>query len=208
MNFIKIKNEDYEMQDCSVTQNEWKEIMGKNPSHFKGENNPVENVSWNDCQEFIKKLNGSQKEYVYALPTEKQWEQCAQSCDEIPVLEQAWCYENSESKTHPVKKLKPNKLELYDMLGNVWEWCEDLWSKDSSFRVLRGGGWGSDAQGLRPALRDGGGPSGRGSNIGFRLVRISIKLSSLTLLPFESKSEQALAIARKALLEIESILKD
>lgn len=127
MEFVKIPGKDYEMQDAPVTQKEWTKVMGNNPSYFKGKNNPVETVSWNDCQEFIKKLNESQKEYMYSLPTEEQWEYCAKSCDEIDVLKQAWCWENSKSKTNPVKKKKPNKLGLYDMLGNCWEWMQDEW---------------------------------------------------------------------------------
>lgn len=206
MNFIKIPNSNYEMQDTQVTQKEWEEVIGENPSHFKGNNNPADSVSWDDCQIFIKKLNESQKEYTYSLPTEDQWKLCAESCKKIPVLEQAWCLENSKSKTHPVKKLKPNDLGLYDMLGNVWEWCENKWSEESSFRSIRGGGWYSSAQYLRPAFRNNFGPSYRVSYFGFRLVR-RINLSSITLLHSSDKAERALACARAALKEIESILK-
>lgn len=206
MNFVKIPNQNYEMQDTQVTQNEWKDIMEANPSHFKGGNNPVDQVSWNDCQEFINKLNESQKEYIYALPTEEQWEFCAKSCENIPVLEQAWYYENSKEKTHPVKELEPNDLGLYDMLGNVWEWCEDLWSEDSSYRVIRGGSWYNDPQYLRSAYRIFGGPSSRYNSVGFRLVR-TVKLSSITLLHSSDKAERALSVAKAALKEIEDILK-
>jgi formylglycine-generating enzyme required for sulfatase activity len=128
MKFIKIKNQNYEMQDCPVTQAEWKKVMGTNPTHFKNKpNHPVESVSWDDCQEFIKKMNEKKDGYTYNLPTEEQWEFCAKSCDDQKIMEIAWCWENSKSSTHTVRKKKPNKLGLYDMLGNIWEWCQDEW---------------------------------------------------------------------------------
>ncbi len=118
--------EDFEIMDAPVTQMEWKEIMGNDPSYFKDKpNNPVETVSWNDCQEFIKKMNDKKDGYTYRLPTEAEWEFCAKSCEDVPIDEQAWYYKNSDSLTHPVKQKSPNKLGLYDMLGNVWEWCQD-----------------------------------------------------------------------------------
>jgi formylglycine-generating enzyme required for sulfatase activity len=120
--------EDFEMMDAPVTQSEWQEVMWDNPSYFKDNpNNPVEQVSWNDCQKFIKKLNEKNDGYVYRLPTEAEWEYCSKSCDKIPLNDQAWYYENSNNKTHPVKQKQPNKLGLYDMLGNVWEWVQDFY---------------------------------------------------------------------------------
>lgn len=199
MKFVKVN--DYEIMDAPVTQNEWKELMGNNPSYFKGNNNPVESVSWNDCQEYIKKLNNKKDGYIYRFPTEAEWEYCAKSCDDIPIDKQAWHYGNSNNKTHPIKKKIPNKLGLYDMLGNVWEWCQDLWDTSGSVRVVRGGGWYDDPQVLRAAGRYYNDPGYRLSNVGFRLVR--------TLLPFntiQNKTEHALSIAKKALQEIEEIL--
>src|ERR1700677_4656076 len=151
MKFVKVNN--YEIMDAPVTQKEWKKLMGNNPSYFKGINNPVESVSWNDCQEYIKKLNDKKDGYIYRLPTEIEWEYCAKSCDDIPINKQSWYYQNSAYKTHPVKNKKPNKLELYDMLGNVWEWCQDLYDQLGPSRVVRGGSWFSRAQYLRSAYR-------------------------------------------------------
>jgi len=209
MNFVKIPypQGEFEIMDAQVTQEEWKQVMGENPSHFKGENLPVEQVSWNDCKEFIAKLNAHQKDHVYRLPTEKEWEF---ACGEDPenLSDHAWFYENSKRKTHFVKQKKPNEFGLYDMLGNVWEWCEDLYYPDSgSYRVLRGGGWRSDALLCRSAQRGSLGPEFRYFGVGFRLVR-TLALVPLTLDPLSSyKTERALCAAKKALEEIVEILK-
>jgi formylglycine-generating enzyme required for sulfatase activity len=207
MTFIKIPNKSYEMADSPVTQKEWVELMDSNPSHFAGEdNNPVESVSWNMCQEFIKKLNDKKDGYIYALPTEAQWEFCAKSCADQPIMDIAWCWENSEKTTHRVKEKLPNALGLYDMLGNVWEWCDDL--VDGSDRGVRGGGWGNGAQNLRPAGRSFYSPGYRGFAFGFRLIREDIKLSPLTILPWANgKIALAVAKAQSALDELKEILK-
>lgn len=207
MKFVKI--DDFEIQTTQVTQQQWKKVMKANPSYFKGLNLPVESISWEDCQEFIKKLNKKDKKYKYSLPTEKQWESAAKSCDDQDINTISWNWENSSKETHPVGCLAPNKLGLYDMLGNVWEWCEDLYSPNSSYRVFRGGSWYYDAQHLRSAYRRHHSPGYRNNNLGFRLVRTKITVGTRTVLPLakDRRLEQALAIAQKALKDIEGVLK-
>lgn len=174
MKFIKVKmdNITFELAETPVTQGQWFELMGNNPSNFKGINNPVEQVSWNDCQEFINKLNQLNDGYWYRLPFEKEWEFCATSCDEQNINEIAWNKDNSDSKTHEVGKLKPNSLGFYDMLGNVWELCEDKWStQEGSSRVIRGGSWYFHARYLRSAVRYFNSPGYRSNYVGFRPLR-------------------------------------
>ncbi|MDP6503084.1 MAG: SUMF1/EgtB/PvdO family nonheme iron enzyme, partial [Planctomycetota bacterium] len=144
-----------------VTQAEWKKITGKSPSHFDGANNPVEQVSWENCQEFLKKLSVTGAKF--SLPTEAQWEYACRagtttrfSCGnrDTDLNDHAWFSSNAGRKTHPVGSRKPNSWSIHDMHGNVWEWCEDVWhdsyndapddgrvwsSGDSSRRVRRGG---------------------------------------------------------------------
>ncbi|NIM97976.1 MAG: SUMF1/EgtB/PvdO family nonheme iron enzyme, partial [candidate division Zixibacteria bacterium] len=118
-----------------VTQREYKAVMSKNPSFFRSDSNlPVEQVSWADAQEFIKKLNASEGEEVYRLPTEAEWEYiCLASSkneygfgkDRDQLVQYAWYEVNSQKKTHPVGQLKPNPWGLYDIHGNVWEWVQD-----------------------------------------------------------------------------------
>ena len=184
----------FEICATQVTQKQWAAVMGSNPSPFKGDNRPVETVSWFDCQEFISKLNRSQKTYVYRLPTEAEWEfacrggtQTAYSfMDPSSLHEYSWSYSNSDGKTSDVGMLKPNPIGLYDMHGNVWEWCQDWYGpyntsndhnptgpSSGSFRVFRGGSWGNDAQYLRSAYRGYNVPSARYYSLGFRLVRTS-----------------------------------
>ena len=112
MKFIKIPNQNFEMQDCPVTQIEWANVMGTAPSYFNGKpNNPVESVSWDDVQEFIKKLNFKQDGYTYRLPTEQEWELCCRAgskgdyCfgnDESKLKDYAWYWDNSDGKTREV----------------------------------------------------------------------------------------------------------
>lgn len=178
----------FSMQTTQITQAQWQEFMGTNPSHFRGSENPVEHVSWEDCQAFIAKLNSTQEEFTYRLPTEAEWEFACrarshgeyQGCtlDEI-----AWYLENSEGKTHAVGKKKPNAFGLYDMHGNVWEWCSDWYApyekvrlnplgpSSGSDRVIRGGSWNSIPAYLRSARRSNVQPSSRYFDLGFRLVR-------------------------------------
>ena len=181
---------------CPVTQKEWKAVTGKNPSNFKGDDLPVESVSWDDCQNFIAALNKLEGTWKYRLPTEAEWEYACRAgsrtkyCygnDEGKLGKYAWYHSNSAEKTHPVGTKAPNAWGLHDMHGNVWEWCEDWYDKNyyknslekdpsgpssGSFRVIRGGGWSSFAGYCSSASRAGGGPGGRGSNLGLRLVRL------------------------------------
>ena len=194
-------SETFYIGETQVTQALWQAVMGNNPSLFKGPNRPVECVSWNDCQEFIKKLNGRLNKELrgmqFRLPKEVEWEFAASGgiksrgyaysgCDDERELEQyAWyeknayyCGSRKEKPTHPdygthhVKTRKPNELELYDMSGNVWEWCEDEHDSSGSGRVLRGGSWRSDAQCCRVAYRGYGAPDRRNFFIGFRLALV------------------------------------
>ena len=175
----------------SVTQEEWQGVMGKNPSSYKGEKNlPVDTVSWVDSQEFIKKLGDKDKK-AYRLPTEAEWEFAARAGtrtayyfgnDKSILGQYAWYSENSEKKTHPVGQKKPNQWGLFDMSGNVWQWCED-WHGDyqnkdvvdpqgpekGSLRVLRGGSWGDDPRSCRSAYRARDEPGNRYGGIGCRV---------------------------------------
>ena len=178
-----------------VTQKQWHEVMGTNPSKFKGDDLPVEQVSWNDVQEFIKKLNQKEGTDKYRLPSEAEWEYVARAGTttrysfgdgEIRLGEYAWYGDNSGSKTHTVGQKKPNPWGLYDMHGNVWEWVQDwshgdydsaptdgsAWERrgGGSFRVLRGGGWCYFTRDCRSASRHYNYPGYRYSDIGFRLV--------------------------------------
>lgn len=178
-----------------VTQREYEAVMGSNPSYFRGDPNlPVEQVSWHDCQEFLRRLNALEGEEVYRLPTEAEWEYICLAgsgnaygfCDDDDRLSQyAWYKENSGGKTHPVGQLKQNPWGLYDIHGNVWEWCQD-WHGDYppgafttttgrsmvSFRVLRGGGYDSPAGDCRShSRRSYSAARMRRRNVGFRLAK-------------------------------------
>ena len=165
----------YWMQTTEVTQAQWKAVMGNNPSHWKGDDLPVEKVSWDDAQEFIRKLNQQEDEITYSLPTEAQWEYAARAgsssrfCfgdSDSHLGNYAWFSENSGNKTHPVGQKTPNSWGLYDMHGSVWEWCRD---RDGEC-VIRGGSGGSNAGDCRSALRRRFGPKYSGFGCGFRLV--------------------------------------
>ena len=185
---------DFYIGKYEVTQKQWTEIMGNNPSHFKDcDDCPVENVSWDDVQEFLKKLIEKTGQN-YRLPTEAEWEYAARGgistgsttyAGSNNIEEVAWYYENSNNKTHPVGQKKPNELGIFDMSGNVWEWCCDRYDKDyyqnspennpqgpsvGSSRVLRGGSWISDAVNCRMADRSTGMPVLRSNLIGLRLL--------------------------------------
>ena len=153
---------DFYIGKYEVTQAQWRAVMGSNPSKFKGDNLPVEQVSWNDIQKFITKLN-TMTGKTFRLPTEAEWEYAARGGNQSKgykysgsnTLDNVAWYYNSGGKTHPVGQKQPNELGLYDMSGNVWEWCQDWYGSYSSssqtnptgpssgsYRVLRGGDWG------------------------------------------------------------------
>jgi formylglycine-generating enzyme required for sulfatase activity len=190
---VKIPDAFY-MGRYEVTQKQWREVMGNYPSTFKGGELPVEQVSWNDVQEFIRKLNENEHVNKYGLPTEAQWEYAARAGasmmysfgdNESNLGDYAWYIGNSEGKTHNVGLKKPNPFGLYDMNGNVYEWVQDSYfdsykisTKDgnvgeyvSSSRVFRGGSWIGNAGSCRNANREDNDQGNRGSNLGFRLVR-------------------------------------
>ena len=183
-----------------VTQDLWMAVMGENPSGFPGERRPVENVSWNDItKRFLPALNKKCGK-AYRLPTEAEWEYAARGgpfwkdegyryagSDDLGQV--GWYAENSGNETHEVGLLLPNALGLYDMSGNVWEWCADWFSDEwyaecaargtvknppgpekGDYRVSRGGGYFNDAQFCRAAYRSRNDPAHRDGGIGFRLV--------------------------------------
>ena len=186
--------DDFYIGKYQVTQREWQDIMGNNPSHSIGDNLPVENVTWNDVQEFIEKLN-TKTGLNYRLPTEEEWEYASKGGEKSKgygysgsdnLDEVAWNYSNSNNKTHPVGTKKPNELGIYDMTGNVWEWCNDWYESYSSnsqtnprgassgsYRVFRGGSWRSIAKYCRVAIRYHSRPDYSYNFLGFRLLRSS-----------------------------------
>ena len=172
--------------EVQVTQALWVAVMKKNPSRFKGDTRPVDNVSWDDCQDFIKKLNNYTK-MQFCLPTEAQWEVAAKGGEKSKgyknagsnaIKEVAWYKENSKDITHPVKEKRANEIGLYDMCGNVWEWCQDsAVSEDNSSRkaestshVLRGGSCYTDSKSCCLTSRFIFSSDSRSSSLGFRLV--------------------------------------
>ena len=179
-----------------VTQGQWQAVTGNNPSNFKGDpNRPVESVSWDDVQEFIRRLNSREGGATYRLPTEAEWEYAARAGsqtrwsfgDEASQLGRyAWYDGNAGRQTHPVGQLQPNPWGLYDMHGNVWEWVQDWYGSyasgaavdpagpaSGSGRVYRGGGWDFTARGCRSANRGVDEPGFRLDSLGFRLLRVA-----------------------------------
>ena len=176
-----------------VTQKQWLHLTGKRPSFFSscGDNCPVESVSWNDAQEFVLKLNNLNGG-TYRLATEAEWEYACRSggkterfCGGDDVNATAWHDKNSNSQPHLAGEKLPNKLGIFDMSGNVWEWVSDLYDKDyyskssvrnpegallGSTRVIRGGSWYNDSRNVRASLRSSDEPDHRSINLGFRLV--------------------------------------
>jgi formylglycine-generating enzyme required for sulfatase activity len=162
-----------------VTQEQWESVMASNPSRFKGARNPVDRVSWEACQAFIKKLNAkfARSNLTFALPTEAEWEYACRAGStsrycfgnrEAGLSKYGWFENNAGGKTHPVGQKKPNAWGLYDMHGNVWEWCADRYDGDYykkppaidptgstavTSRVLRGGSWSDPAPYCRSSYR-------------------------------------------------------
>jgi formylglycine-generating enzyme required for sulfatase activity len=181
-----------------VTQQQWEAVMGGNPSQFKGPKNPVETVNWAECQPFFRKLNAKPGpgKGKFQLPTEAQWEYACRAGsttqygfgdDPSGLDEYAWYAANSGGKSHPVGEKKPNPWGLYDMHGNVWEWCQDwydggYYAKSPAddptgpargrIRVLRGGGWINPAWHCRSSQRSNLSPSLRNSILGFRVCLV------------------------------------
>jgi len=185
----------YWLGKYEVTQGEWRRVMGNNPSRFKnGDNHPVEQVSWNDVQDFIRRLN-SQSSATFRLPSEAEWEYACRSAGRpekfsgsSSVGSVAWYGSNSGGKTHPVGGKSANGLGLHDMSGNVWEWVQDWYDSDAysqhssrnpmytsggSYRVTRGGSWSGNARYSRCAYRSGYAPGLGYNDQGFRLLRSS-----------------------------------
>jgi formylglycine-generating enzyme required for sulfatase activity len=183
---------DFYIGKYEVTQAQWRAVMGSNPSYFTGDNLPVKQVSWDDIQEFITKLN-TMTGKTFRLPTEAEWEYAARGGNKSKGYKYsgsntldnvAWYTNNSGGKTHPVGQKQPNELGLYDMSGNVWEWCQDWYGSYSSSsqtnptgpssgscRVLRGGSWDRNARRCRVSYRDGRTfPDYRSYDSGFRLA--------------------------------------
>ena len=185
-----VRLDSYSIGRYLVTQDLWETVMGSNPSRFKGPRRPVEQVSWYDCQDFIRKLNeltGAN----FRLPTEAEWEFAARGGNSSrgykysgsdALDDVAWYYDNSGDKTHDVGTKSPNELGLYDMSGNVFEWCNDRYGSYSSSsqtnpkgassgsrRVFRGGSWSNIAWYCRVSYRRSCAPGYRYFNIGLRL---------------------------------------
>lgn len=190
------------MSATLITQGQWRSVMGNNPSSFKscGDACPVENVSWEEAQVFILRLNARTGKH-YSLPSETQWEYACVGrsninyCGSNNVSSIAWYKENSDNSTHPVATKRPNDWGLFDMNGNVWEWLEDCYheslkgapSNGSAWedamvpeqsttcpsRVLRGGAWNNSADELEVSKRSADDPHAHSNSVGFRVVRIN-----------------------------------
>lgn len=184
--------EGFYMGRYEVTQAQWQRLMGNNPSTFKGDDLPVEQVSWTDAVALIAKLNAQNDGYRYRLPSEAQWEYAARAgttgeyAGDLAAT--GWYGENSDGRTHPVGTRRPNAFGLYDMHGNVWEWCQDkyhpsyegaptdgsAWLTGGSQKMVkRGGSWFGIASRCRSARRDMEPATYREDNLGFRLVAVA-----------------------------------
>lgn len=177
-----------------VTQEQYERVMGENPSHFRGAKLPVEMVSWEDAREFCKKLSQLEKNMTHRLPTEAEREYAARAGTKTAYYwgdgfdaRYAWCDQNRGGKTQEVGTRQANPWGLFDMSGNVWEWCEDWYANkypsvgeeidpkgaaSGSVRVFRGGCWYLDPKGCRLAFRRDGTPDFRGSGLGFRVLAV------------------------------------
>lgn len=200
----KVKLSDFYIGETEITQAQWMAVMGhdNNPSYWKGNTLPVERVSWTECQRFVNRLNKFlAKElpegYRFALPSEAQWEYAARGGmksagflysggNDLNKL--SWFYGNSEQRTHDVRVKAANELGIFDMSGNVWEWCQDFYSEnyysenkdwnnpindeESSYHVLRGGSWNYAAPYQRCGRRDYGSKHSRYEDCGFRVALV------------------------------------
>ena len=185
---ISIKNGFY-IQSTEVTQKHWVYVMNLNPSSFRncGDDCPVENITWDEANIFIRKLNKLEKTTIYSLPSEEQWEFAIKGSEKYisqifdNPYDFAWVSLNSKGKTHKVaiKKAEPNGL--YDMRGNVWEWCSNQYSfknlnkefnyyKGKKYRVIRGGNWNSDLKDIRSSNRLFANQRRKNAGIGFRII--------------------------------------
>jgi formylglycine-generating enzyme required for sulfatase activity len=178
----------FEMAKYVVTQGEWKKVMGTDVSTFKGDNLPMENVSWTQVQDFLTKINALNDGFKYRLPTEAEWEYAARAGTTGPIIGDsldaiAWYDQKGGPKTRPVGTKAPNAWGLYDMQGNVWQWVQDGYSdykknavsdplnNKGDKRVLRGGSWDMLAIEMRVSNRLAIPPNLKNNNAGFRLVR-------------------------------------
>lgn len=185
---LKVCLAPFYMAKYETTQGQWREIMDSNPSYNKrGSNYPVDWVNWFDVQDFVELLN-KKSSRNYRLPTEAEWEYAARDRGQDVVYSGGedvetitWFRGNSSMHSHEIGTKKPNNLGLYDMSGNVWEWCIDWYHKNyqdgfmppgetTSLRIARGGGWNDRASFLRAANRGGYSPGSRSNLLGFRLV--------------------------------------
>ena len=182
----------FQLATHEVTQSEWRALMGTNPSRFKGDTLPVENISFDNVQEYLAKLNARNDGYRYRLPTEAEWEYAARAGakgpNTGPLDEMAWYKDNANEQSHPVKQKKPNAWGLYDMEGNVYEWTQDWFfdyeedpqtdpkGPETGYeRVPRGGSWNSTPKGVRTSNRNALEPDAGDFNVGFRVAREAIR---------------------------------
>ncbi|MDX2250586.1 MAG: formylglycine-generating enzyme family protein [Bacteroidia bacterium] len=191
----RVRVSSFYMGKYPVTQALWQAVMGNNPSNFKGENHPLEQVSWNDTKTFLQKLN-DKTDKTYRLPTEAEWEFAARGgiysegylyAGSDKPSDVGWYDDNSGRQTQPVGQKYPNELGLYDLSGNVWEWCEDVWYSNyidapvdgsawvgsderNAYRVYRGGSWLNNFQLCRVPVRTFRSPEAIVNNLGFRLA--------------------------------------
>jgi sulfatase modifying factor 1 len=184
---------DFYIGQTEVTQAQWRKIMGTSPSYYSGcDQCPVESISWFDIQEFLRRSNNRTSGGQFRLPTEAEWEYAARGGhmrhkdrqpDVVQISEIGWHLENSGGKTHPVKGKIPNQLGLYDMIGNVWEWCSDWYDTYKSksltnptgpvsgaLRVTRGCSYMDQSHFCRPVMRWHEHPESKMASIGFRIV--------------------------------------
>lgn len=193
------------MGKTEVTQAQWQAVMRSNPSHFRGNDRPVEKVSWSDAMEFCRKLTARERgagrlssKYEYTLPTEAQWEYACRAGTTgehagAPLAAHAWFKDNASNAAQPVARKKANRWGLHDMHGNVWEWCRDWYRADyggypggtkannpigpasGTARITRGGSWNSPVESCRSANRNRNDPTFRHSAIGFRVVLRTVR---------------------------------